>query len=341
MKLLNMEMHNIIFLIITCIIFVSCEDCNKSKENISVIKIFDNAIPTDISFANKNVGYISGGFEINTGTAVIAKTIDGGNTWKVIPVYIDKSPSTVIGNIFAKSSDFIYATYTNSRDDRRGVCFSKDGGDNWVDLGNFKLGGAYSGIYFKTSQIGFVCTSGDVLRTQNGGQNWDTVYNYDGFGGAGRLFFTSDKVGYAYGGFAGDHGSFGTLLKTIDGGNTWIEMNYLSEFINCLSFINDQTGYAFTYDNNIYKTTNGGETWVLLNNFNGLGASYYAAVIKNKVKYFSSGFTIFSSVDDFKTIEPIYKDTLSNVDFSLKAVQPSDKCIFILSSKQSVIKITL
>ena len=278
---------------------------------------------------------------MNTGTAVIAKTIDGGNVWKVIPVYIDKSPSTVIGNIFAKSVDSIYATYTNSRDDRCGVCFSKDGGNSWSNLGNLRCGSAHTGINIKTAQTGFVCWTGDILRTQDGGQNWETVFYYDGVGGVGRLFFTSDKVGYAYGGFAGEHGSFGTLLKTIDGGNTWTEMNSLNEFVNCLSFTNDQTGYAFTYNNNIYKTTNGGDTWTLLNNFNGLAGSYYAAVVKNKIKYFGSGFSVFKSVDDFKTIEPIYKDTINNVDFSLKAVQPSDKFIFMLSSKQSVIKITL
>ncbi|MFZ4723808.1 MAG: WD40/YVTN/BNR-like repeat-containing protein [Paludibacter sp.] len=319
---------------------IGCTNNSDFDNSITITKVFENATPTDISFANKDVGFISGGFEVNTGTAVIAKTIDGGNTWKVIPVYINKSSSSIIRTIYAKSSDSVYATY-NTRDDRCGVCFSKDGGKNWSSLGNFQCGSAYSGINFKTSKIGYVCWTGDILQTTNGGSNWETVFNYDGFGGVGQLFFTSYNVGYAYGGFAVDHGSFGTLLKTVDGGNTWIEINSLAEFVTCLSFIDDNVGYAFTYNNNVYKTTNGGATWELLKNINDLAGSYYAIAIKNKIKYFGSGFSIFKTSNDFKTIETIYKDTLNDISLSIKAVQPSDKSIFILSTKQSIFKITL
>ncbi len=328
------------FVIIFSMCLFGCDDCYKSNEIISKIKVFDNATPTDLSFANENVGFISGGFELNTGTAVVAKTINGGLTWKVIPVYIDKSPSSVIRTIYAQTTDSVYATY-NTRDDHCGVCFSKDGGENWTNLGDLQCGSAYTGINFKTTQIGFVCWTGDILQTKNGGISWETVFNYDGFGGVGQLFFTSSNVGYAYGGFAGDQGSFGTLLKTINGGNTWVEINSLAEFVTCLSFIDDNVGYAFTYNNNIYKTTNGGATWAQLNNLNGLAGSYYAIAIKNKIKYFGSGFSIFKTNDDFKTIETIYKDTLNDISLSLKAVQPSNKSIFILSTKQIIFKMTL
>lgn len=329
-----------VLLLLALLCLTGCKSNDDFTNSIIITKVFENATPTDMSFANKNIGYVSGGFELKTGTAVIAKTIDGGNSWKVIPVYIDKSPSSVIRTIFAKSSDSIYATY-NSRDDRCGVCFSKDGGENWSNLGDFQCGSAYTGINFKTSQIGFVCWIGDILKTKDGGRSWETVFNYDGFGGVGSLFFTSNKTGYAYGGFAGEHGSFGTLLKTSDAGNTWIELNSLEEFITCLSFIDDNIGYAFTYNNNIYKTTNGGNSWNLLCNLNGIGSSSYTAIVKGETKYFSSGFSIFKTSNDFKTIETIYKDTQNDISLSLKAVQSSDKTIFFLSTKQTIFKITL
>ena len=315
--------------------------CKKNEDNeikISEIKIFDNASPTDISFANKSIGYISASVEINEGTAVIAKTKNGGVTWEVLPVYIGNSPSALIRNIYAKSTDSIYATYT-SQDDRCGVCFSKDGGLIWNNLGNLPCGAAYNGILFKTSQIGFICRAGDILRTFDGGNTWYTVFDFDGFDGIGKLFFTSDKIGYAYGGFISDHGSSGTLLKTTDGGNSWTELTSLLECITCLSFIDNDIGYAFTYNNNIYKTINGGDSWSLVNNLDGLGSCYYAAVVNGKTKYLASGISVFQTTDDFKTISEVYKSTVYGADLSIKAVNPSNKNIFILSSKQSVIKI--
>lgn len=315
-----------------------CEINEDNEIEITEIKIFENASPTDISFANNSIGYISASVEINTGTAVIAKTTNGGDTWKVIPVYIGNSPSALLRNIYAKSIDSVYATYT-SQDNKCGVCFSKDGGITWNNLGNLPCGAAYNGIYFKTPSIGFICRAGDILQTIDGGNSWNTIFDYDGFAGIGKLFFTSDKIGFAYGGFISDHGSSGTLLKTTDGGNSWTELTSLLECITCLSFIDNKIGYAFTYKNNIYKTINGGNTWTLANNLDGIGSYYYAASVDGKTKYLASGISVFQTTNDFKTVSEIYKSAIYGNDLSIKAVKPSIENIFILSSKQSVIKI--
>jgi photosystem II stability/assembly factor-like uncharacterized protein len=320
------------------LILAGCEKDKGTEIEISETKIFDNAIPTDISFASKNIGYISASSEINTGTAVIAKTKNGGLSWEILPVYVEKSPSALIRNIYAKSIDSIYATYT-SQDDRCGVCFSKDGGLTWGNLGLLPCGAAYNGIFFKTFQIGFICRAGDILQTLDGGNTWNTVFDWDGFGGIGKLFFTSNKIGYAYGGFVGDHGSFGTLLKTVDGGNTWAELTSLLECITCLNFIDNNVGYAFTFENNIYKTTDGGISWKLIKNLDGIGSLYYAAITDGKTKYLASGNSIFQSTDDFKTVTEIYKSTVSGAELSIKAAKFSNETIFFLSSMQSVIKI--
>lgn len=318
---------------------VECKKDHTDDESIYVTQVFANAIPTDISFANKNVGFISGSVEINTGTAVIAKTIDGGESWKVLPVYIENSPSALIRNIYAKSADSIYATYS-SRDSRCGVCFSKDGGLSWRNLGNLVCGAAYNSVFFRTSQIGFICRAGDILQTIDGGSTWNTVFDYDGLSGIGVLFFTDSKIGYAYGGYISDYGgSGGTLLKTIDGGNSWKELHSLRECITSLNFIDNEVGYAFTYKNNIYKTVNGGGTWSLLNNLDGVGSGFYASVGKGKTKYLAFGTYIFKTTDDFKTVTKIYKSLVSGSELSIKAIVPSEKSIFILSSTQSVIRI--
>jgi len=326
-------------LIITSITFTySCKKDNLCSETITETKLFNNAVPTDISFTNELVGFVSSGIETDLGTAVIAKTIDGGKNWEKISVYIEKSPSANIRAIYAKTPDSIYATY-NSRDDRRGVCFSNDGGLTWINLGNIIASGAYSGICFKTGQTGFVCSSGDIFQTRDGGISWKTVFDYSGFGGIGKIFFTSDMIGYGYGGFIADNGSNGTIVKTTNGGDNWTELTSMQEFVTCLSFENNNIGYAFTFDNNIYKTTDGGTNWLLLNNLNEVGSSYYSTIVNSNIKYIASGSSVFKSTDDFKTITKIYTSPIYSTELSIKAVKPSDNTIFILSSQQSVIKV--
>lgn len=323
------------------LLLVSCEKDNQPDETISEIHVLNGtAGPTDMSFANSNVGYISCSVDFDAGVAVIAKTVDGGASWQTIPVYVGSSPTTILRNVFAKSIDTVYATY-HSRDDRFGVCFSKDGGYTWSNLGNFSVSSAYSGLFFKNSCEGFVCSSGGIFQTKDGGSTWNTVFDHGGLGGLGQLFFTSNRVGYAYGCFIDDHGSSGTVVKTTDGGDTWAELPSMQEAVTCLSFADDNVGYAFTYGDNIYKTVDGGVSWTLLNNIAGIGYSYYSAIVTGKAKYLGTNRYILKTTDDFKTVKMIYQTPGYSPYLSVRAVKPSDNTLFFLSSEQSVIKINV
>jgi photosystem II stability/assembly factor-like uncharacterized protein len=325
--------QNLTGILIVILLFPACRKDDFSCENIIETKIFYTAGPTDISFANKNVGYISGGIESDIGTAVIAKTNDGGNTWIKVSVNIENSPSANIRSIYAKSIDSVYVTY-NSQDDRRGVCFSDDGGLTWLNIGNLTVG-VYYNVLFKDKLTGFVCCSGDILQTKDGGNTWETIYSDEDFGGIEKLFFTSNQIGYAVGGY----GDYTYILKTTDGGDTWTEVASMDKFITCLSFNSNNIGYAFTHENEVYKTTDGGITWKWLNKLE--VGPYFSAAIAGNTKYFATGNTIYKTADDFKTITEIYTSSVYNAELSIKAVSPSNNTIFILSSQQSVIKITL
>lgn len=95
--------------------------------------------------------------------------------------------------------------------------------------------------------------------------NW-TIINSGTINKLNDIQFTSTNIGY----IVGDNG---TVLKTIDGGNTWLDVSINStEYINSISFINDNIGYLAT-QNRIYKTIDGGinytiETVDFVNNFN-------------------------------------------------------------------------
>jgi photosystem II stability/assembly factor-like uncharacterized protein len=329
----------IIYYFFSLLLF-SCEKDNQPSETITETKVFNTAQPTGISFANQNVGYISGGVEFDVGAAVIAKTVDGGASWEKITVYIDGHATAQISSIFAKSADTVYISY-NSRVDEPGIGFSKDGGLTWNQLGNLTSSGGFSSVYFINSQVGIVCSGNYILRTLNGGLSWVGVFKNTGFSNFSKLFFTSKMVGYAYGGFAWDSSVGGIMVKTSDGGDNWMELTSLQEYITCLSFVDDNTGYAFAYSNSIYKTDNGGATWTQLNSIMGVGSAYYSAIVERKAKYFGSGHSIFKTTDDFKTITSIYRSPVYLAELSIKAIKPSENTLFFLSSQQSVIKVKL
>ena len=56
-----------------------------------------------------------------------------------------------------------------------------------------------------------------------------------------------------------DEQSFTYTYRTLDGGSTW-QLAQLPTPANSLTFINEQTGWAFGKD--LYRTTNGGLGWV-------------------------------------------------------------------------------
>ena len=58
-------------------------------------------------------------------------------------------------------------------------------------------------------------------------------------------------------------GQHGTILKTEDGGENWINKSTGTIFnINGLSFVNDQFGIAVGDTGKILNTTNGGANWI-------------------------------------------------------------------------------
>ncbi len=53
----------------------------------------------------------------------------------------------------------------------------------------------------------------------------------------------------------------GTILKTTDGGDTWMDYSTGSSSVWGVDFVDEDTGYVCDQDGNILKTTDGGVTW--------------------------------------------------------------------------------
>jgi photosystem II stability/assembly factor-like uncharacterized protein len=201
-----------------------------------------------VSFVDDNLGFIVG----DTGT--IIKTTNGGATW------------TVQTNVTANS---LYSVHFLNADTGFAVGHNRilrttDGGLSWTEQFNQAGFVAYS-ICFPTHSIGYVVGSnGFIIKSEDYGTTWN--YLYTGFG---RDFysvnFPTKDTGYVAGCFSGSGGRI-TLIKTTDGGTSWISVgdtNFRWTTLYSVFFTNSQNGYVVGEENNgiIFKTINGGNTW--------------------------------------------------------------------------------
>lgn len=130
---------------------------------------------------------------------------------------------------------------------------------SWIQL-NSKTGKRLNDVYFFNRDTGIVCgDKGLILRTVNGGFNW-TPISSGITDQLGYLHFIDQQTGYATG-FSGN----GTLLKTTDGGKTWMNasLNIPDSRSACIYFVDPLNGYyaignKFYQNSKILKTTNGG-----------------------------------------------------------------------------------
>lgn len=78
------------------------------------------------------------------------------------------------------------------------------------------------------------------------------------------IVFPDRKTGFACGQSTGQGNCSGTtsILRTIDGGETWIRMNTGSTYVmNKLQFLDAFTGWALGATSTVIKTTDGGQSW--------------------------------------------------------------------------------
>jgi len=202
------------------------------------------------SFVNENSGYCilsHGTFQPND----LMKTTTGGVAWNnLIPASgLNLGSQSLNGALyfvndmlgFVAKDDTIYRTINN--------------GASWQQVSSNHFIKAF---FFTTAQTGYAAGDNIILKTTDGGENWQVVEtNYSIL----SLSFPSANVGYA----AGGHG---TIIKTVDAGNTWSpQLSGLPNSIslNSIEAINDNTCYVVGDNGTILNTSNGGNSWIKQN----------------------------------------------------------------------------
>lgn len=100
-----------------------------------------------------------------------------------------------------------------------------------------------------------VCNINSIFAANN---DWIQVSSGNNEDYLAAIQFVTPTIGYIA-------GTRGLILKTTDGGNSWItKTTGLSSQLNCVYFINAQTGIAAGSFGRIVRTTNGGDSWTQL-----------------------------------------------------------------------------
>lgn len=200
---------------------------------------------TSDSYRMENLQFINATTGFAFGYRDILKTTDAGETWK---------------SVLATSGNIHFGMML---DDKHGIAGAipgkfyrtSDGGEAWV-YGDGPNPGTVEEMDFLTPKFGILAmTWWTSLRTKDGGATFDTIATYtkETRHSAAKIL---DENTYLLG------GEGKTLLKTKDGGKTWVEkLGGGGGYIESFYFKNATTGWAGLTGNFIYRTDDAGETW--------------------------------------------------------------------------------
>lgn len=189
------------------------------------------------------------------GTDILLKTEDGGVAWKEV------NNVNIGGSLQAEAVEPLIAWVYGSGGT---VDKTVDGGAAWQEQA-LSMGADYiidrvscisalnPDVAYATVIANHKDEIGDfsvIFRTVDGGTTWNNTFP----AGSGQFDLFAVTVADVDTAWAG--GLFGTVLKTDDGGNTWVQQQALTDnIVNAMVSTNDQTAWLAARGGNILRTT--------------------------------------------------------------------------------------
>ncbi len=217
----------------------------------------------NIQFVNSTTAYATA----SSGT--LMKTTDSGETWQTNS-YAGGSEKIMEGLYFLDENEGWAGGYDGK------LLHTTDGGVSWDSVTGHSVQ-IITGIAFPNPLHGIIVTSyqyslccASVYVTTDGGNSWsNSPLPSDGQDNINDVAFANDTLGIAV-------GLFGELLRTTDGGFTWIKQDAATtENLSSVDHIGNDLWMAAGNGRIIIKSTDGGVTWSesfhgLTNSFSGL-----------------------------------------------------------------------
>ncbi|HEY3250956.1 MAG TPA: T9SS type A sorting domain-containing protein, partial [Ignavibacteria bacterium] len=198
----------------------------------------DSATINSFQFINQFTGYAVGK-KWPLSYSKIYKTSNGGATWDSVAsnmaglkavFFINSNTGYVVSNRILKT--------TNS-------CLS------WDTV--YNIGSPFNYIKFFNDIEGYAASNQEIAKTSNGGTNWNLIYTFN------RTFLVDINNGL---GLGRSYAEANFLYKTANSGLNWVQITQGFWYdMTDVYFINENTGFAGTYNNKILKTINGGFNW--------------------------------------------------------------------------------
>ena len=210
-------------------------------------------IPNCIRYVSPLVGFIGG--EFSTG---VYKTTDGGLTWLAQSVPWPSGAPLYSQNVLRiTTSETGYISMLGISNSSEAFVFTSNDDFNNSISGVYITGsGASIKDNFNVDNTGFVVTSEGIHKSTNSGATWSSVLYITDFSSnltPQSIWFITPNIGWV----AGTGNS--TIMKTTDGGNTWVSELSGGQFFRSISMIksNNNSIHGWAVGNNgvIFKYT--------------------------------------------------------------------------------------
>lgn len=131
-----------------------------------------------------------------------------------------------------------------------------DGGKIWINQPNPSTH-LIMQIHPVNDRVVYAAGWWNFLKTDDGGENWISIFS----GGPGQglptldaIFFIDENTGWMGGSI--------TMMKTVDGGKSFIDSGRIEGNIMDIYFKNEMEGVASSIGGRLFKTINGGVNWI-------------------------------------------------------------------------------
>ena len=194
----------------------------------------------------------------------ILKTNNGGSTWQ------QKSSGTnqTLGKIQFPTPNTGYVVSDGAQ-----LLKTTDSGDTWFPIDVPNISSIYSMSCINQNLIFLSCKDASynsiLFKSSNGGISWEKVIGNDLQQKFFDIQFLNGEIGYASSSSV-YHSSENNILKTLDGGNNWVQIDNSRGSFN---FTGGSEGFSYQFG--LLKTTDGGENFVKL----GQGSLYLLSKI--------------------------------------------------------------
>lgn len=208
-----------------------------------------------VQFIDSQVGYCVGAF------GTVLKTANGGTDWVDVSVQTEHPLRDL--SFLNETVGWVVSGDADNNESSGFVWMTDNGGESWTQL-DMGTTIARLGVSFVSETNGWACGANngpwDIRATTDGGENW-ALQSGDGFGWVYDIDCLSDQLGYSAG-LAYFPTATGFVLKTVDGGDTWTQLNLgVIPFLSGVQFLDADRGYAVGENGSVFITEDGGDIW--------------------------------------------------------------------------------